>query len=295
MDVFASMKMYAAVVDGGSFAAAAGKLGVSRAMVSKQVQKLEEHLGTRLLNRTTRRISLTETGREFHERSVQILADVEDAEHGAARLTHTARGLLRVTIPLAYGQHRLAAIVGDYALAYPQVKLDIALSDRKLDIVEDGFDLAIRIGALPPSDLVARKIGSERSVVCGTPAYLARHGAPQLPSDLAGHACLGYTLTGAGNEWRLENIGDGAIASIAVNGPIKADNGDILRLAALRDAGLIFQPRFIVAGELAAGRLVQVLPQWQSGELGVHAVYPSRKHLSAKVRTFIDYLAERLA
>ena len=289
------MKMYAAVVDGGSFAAAAGKLGVSRAMVSKQVQKLEEHLGTRLLNRTTRRISLTETGREFHERSVQILADVEDAEQGAARLTRTARGLLRVTIPLAYAQHRLAAIVGDYALAYPQVKLDIALSDRKLDLVEDGFDLAIRIGALPPSDLVARKIGSERSVVCGTPAYLARHGAPQLPSDLAGRACLGYTLTGAGNEWRLENTGDGAMTTIAVNGPIKADNGDILRLAALRDAGLIFQPRFIVAGDLAAGRLVQVLPQWQSGELGVHAVYPSRKHLSAKVRTFIDYLAERLA
>lgn len=289
------MKMYAAVVDGGSFAAAAGKLGVSRAMVSKQVQKLEEHLGTRLLNRTTRRISLTETGREFHERSVQILADVEDAEQGAARLTRTARGLLRVTIPLAYGQHRLAAIVGDYALAYPQVKLDIALSDRKLDLVEDGFDLAIRIGALPPSDLVARKIGSERSVVCATPAYLARHGAPQLPSDLAGHACLGYTLTGSGTEWRLENTGDGAIATIAVNGPIKADNGDILRLAALRDAGLIFQPRFIVASDLAAGRLVPVLPQWQSGELGVHAVYPSRKHLSAKVRTFIDYLAERLA
>lgn len=285
------MKMYGAVVDGGSFAAAADKLGVSRAMVSKQIQKLEEHLGTRLLNRTTRRLSLTETGRAFYERSIQIMGDVEEAEQVAAQLTRMPQGILRVTIPLSYGQHRLAAVIGDYTLAYPQVRLDISLSDRKLDLIEDGLDLAIRIGAMPQSDLIARKIGAERSLVCATPAYLAAHGAPQTPADLAQHACLAYTLTGAGTDWRLEQVDGTAVAVIPVSGPIKADNGDILRLAALRGAGLLFQPNFIVADDLAAGRLVRVLPEWQSGEFGVYAVYPSRKHLSAKVRTFIDFLS----
>jgi DNA-binding transcriptional LysR family regulator len=289
MDLFASMKMYIAVVDGGSFAAAADKLEVSRAMVSKQVQKLEEHLGTRLLNRTTRRLSLTETGREFHERSLQIIGDVDEAEQIAGRMTRMPQGVLRVAIPLSYGQHRLGAIIGDYTQAYPQVQLDIALSDRKVDLVEDGFDLAIRIGALPQSDLIARKIGGVRSVVCASPAYLARHGTPQTPADLAGHACLGYTLTGGGADWRLEGA-DGPV-TVPIAGPIRADNGDIIRLAALSGAGVLFQPEFIVGADLDAGKLLRLLPDWQSAELGVYAVYPSRKHLSAKVRTFVDFLA----
>jgi DNA-binding transcriptional LysR family regulator len=289
MDLFSSMKMYVAVVDGGSFAAAADKLEVSRAMVSKQVQKLEEHLGTRLLNRTTRRLSLTETGREFYERSTQIMGDVDEAEQIAGRMTRMPQGVLRVTIPLSYGQHRLATIIGDYTQAYPQVQLDISLSDRKVDLVEDGFDLAIRIGSMPQSDLIARKIGGVRSIVCASPAYVARHGAPQAPAELARHACLGYTLTGSGADWRLESA-DGPV-SVPITGPIRADNGDILRLAALSGAGVVFQPWFIVGADIDAGRLVRVLPDWQSEELGVYAVYPSRKHLSAKVRTFVDFLA----
>ena len=293
MDLFASMRMYVAVVDGGSFAAAADKLDVSRAMVSKQVQKLEEHLGTRLLNRTTRRLSLTETGREFYERSMQIVSDVEEAEQIAGQMTRMPQGVLRVTIPLSYGQHRLAGIVGDYTQAYPQVQLDISLSDRKVDLIDEGFDLAIRIGAMPPSDLVARKIGGVRSIVCAAPAYLKKHGAPQAPADLAAHACLGYTLTGTGTEWRLEGP-DGTV-SIPISGPIRADNGDIIRLAALRGAGIVFQPQFIIGDDIDAGRLVRVLPEWQSAELGVYAVYPSRKHLSAKVRTFVDFVVQALA
>lgn len=293
MDLFASMRMYLAVVDGGSFAAAADKLGVSRAMVSKQIQKLEEHLGTRLLNRTTRRLSLTETGRAFHERSTQIMGDVAEAEQIAGQLTRMPRGVLRVTIPLSYGQHRLAAILGDYTQAYPQVQLDISLSDRKLDLIEDGFDLAIRVGTLPQSDLIARKIGAVRSIVCAAPSYLAAHGTPQTPAELAQHACLGYTLTGSGADWRLE--GPAGAHTVAIAGPMRADNGDILRLAALRGAGVLFQPHFIVDADLAAGRLVRLLPQWQSAEMGVYAVYPSRKHLSAKVRTFVDFMAQALS
>lgn len=292
MDLFVSMRMYVAVVDGGSFAAAADKLDISRAMVSKQIQKLEEHLGTRLMNRTTRRLSLTETGREFYERSIQIMGDVEEAEQIAGQMTRRPQGVLRVTIPLSYGQHRLAAIIGDYTQAYPQVQLDISLSDRKVDLIEDGLDLAIRIGAMPQSDLIARKLAGVRSIVCAAPAYLARHGAPQTPADLARHACLGYTLTGTGADWRLEGP-DGAVI-VPISGPIRADNGDIIRLAALSGAGILFQPHFIVDDDIETGRLVRILPDWQSAELGVYAVYPSRKHLSAKVRTFVDFLVAAL-
>lgn len=292
MDLFASMKMYVAVVDGGSFSAAAEQLGISRAMASKQIFQLEDHLGTRLLNRTTRKLSMTETGRVFYERSVQIMGDVDEAEQVAGQMTRRPQGVLRVTIPLSYGQHRLAGILGDYAQAYPQVQLDISLSDRKLDLIEDGLDVAIRIGAMAQSDLIARKIGSERSVVCASPAYLARHGAPRTPAELSHHACLGYTLSGSAAQWQLE--GPAGPVSVSVSGPIKADNGDILRLAALQGAGILFQPQFIVGDDIAAGKLVRVLPQWQSAELGVHAVYPSRKHLSAKVRTFVDFVAAAL-
>lgn len=292
MDLFASMKTYVAVVDGGSFAAAADKLEISRAMVSKQIQKLEEHLDTRLMNRTTRRLSLTETGRAFYERSLQIMSDVDEAQQIAGHMTRMPRGVLRVTIPLSYGQHRLAAIIGAYTQAYPQVQLDISLSDRKVDLVDEGFDLAIRIGAMPQSDLIARKIGAERSIVCAAPAYLDRHGAPATPADLGAHACLGYTLSGSGSEWKLE--GPGGPLAVPIAGPIRADNGDIIRLAALGGAGIVFQPHFIVDDDIAAGRLVRVLADWQSAELGVYAVYPSRKHLSAKVRTFVDFLAEAM-
>lgn len=292
MDLFSSMRMYVAVVDGGSFASAADKLDISRAMVSKQIQKLEEHLGTRLLNRTTRRLSLTETGREFYERSTQIMNDVEEAEQVAGQMNRTPQGVLRVSIPLSYGQHRLATIIGDYTQAYPKVQLDISLSDRKVDLIEDGFDLAVRIGVMPQSDLIARKIGGVRSIVCASPTYIARHGAPHTPAELSSHACLGYTLTGSGADWRFETP-DGPLV-VPISGPIRADNGDIIRLAALSGAGILFQPHFIVGDDLAAGRLVQLLPEWQSAELGVYAVYPSRKHLSAKVRTFVDFLAAAL-
>lgn len=292
MDLFNSIKMYVAVVEGGSFAAAADKLAISRAMVSKQIQKLEEHLGTRLLNRTTRRLNMTETGREFYERSTQIMSDLDEATQIAGQMTRTPQGVLRITIPLSYGQHRLATIIGDYAQIHPQVQLDISLSDRKLDLIEDGFDLAIRIGSMPQSDLIARKIGGVRSIVCASPAYLARYGIPKTPAELGQHTCLGYTLTGGGTDWSFESA-DGPV-NIPIKGQIRADNGDIIRLAALSGAGVLFQPHFIVGEDLEHGRLLRLLPEWQSAELGIYAVYPSRKHLSAKVRTFVDFLVSAL-
>lgn len=293
MDIFASMKVFTAVVDAGSFARAADRLDMSKAMVSKYVSNLEDHLGTRLLNRTTRRLSMTEAGSAYYQRCVQILSDVHEAEQAAGHQSAVPRGTLKLTMPLAYGLHRLGPLLADYVARYPEVKLDLSLSERRVDLIEEGFDLAVRIGALPESGLIARKLGSVRAVACASPAYLEKHGTPATPDDLAGHSCLGYTYTNSGDEWRMQHAGEER--AIPIRGSIKADNGDMLRLAALSGAGLIFQPLFIVADDLQAGRLVEVLADYPSAELGIYALYPSRKHLSAKVRTFVDFLVVRLA
>jgi DNA-binding transcriptional LysR family regulator len=292
MDIVASMKVFVAVVDASSFAGAAERLEMSRAMASKYVSGLEDHLGTRLLNRTTRRLSLTEAGSQFYERSVQILADVSEAEHIAGHMAAEPRGVLKVTMPLAYGLHRLGPVISEYARRYPKVKLDLSLNDRKIDLVEEGFDVAIRIGKLPESGLIARKLGGVQSIVVGAPTYFEQHGTPQIPEDLANHVCLGYALSSGGDEWRLR--GANGLVVVRCTGPIRADNGDMLRLAAVHGAGLIFQPRFIVDDDVQAGRLVAVLTEYSPEELGVFAVYPSRKHLSPKVRTFVDFLVAYL-
>ncbi len=293
MDIVAGMKIFTAVVDNSSFAAAAERLDISRAMTSKTVAALEEHLGTRLLNRTTRRLSLTEEGMAFYERSVQILVDIWEAEQVAGRTATEPRGTLKVTVPLAYGLHRLGPVIAAYVKRYPQVTLNLSLSDRKVDLVEEGYDVAIRIGRLPESGLIARKLGTVHSVIVGAPDYFGRYGRPKLPADLTNHVCLGYSLTNMGDEWRLQ--GPDGIVSIRSTGSIKADNGDILRLAAVAGSGLIFQPWFIVEEDLRAGRLERVLEKYTSEELGIYAVYASRRYLSAKVRTFIDFVLSHLA
>jgi DNA-binding transcriptional LysR family regulator len=293
MDILAGRRVLVAVVDAGSFAAAARRLDMSRAMVSKYVLGLEDHLGTRLLNRTTRRLSLTESGSVFYERSVQIIADVTEAEQVAGHMAAEPRGVLKMTMPLAYGLHRLGPAISDYANRFPKVKLDLSLSDRKVDLIEEGFDLAIRIGKLSESGLIARKLGTEHSIIVGAPAYFERYGEPKTPGDLTNHVCLGYSLASAGDEWRL--YGADGLVTVRSTGSVKADNGDILRLAALNGTGLIFQPHFIVDEDVRAGRLRQVLGDYASEELGIYAVYPSRKHLSAKVRTFVDFLVAQLS
>ncbi len=290
MDTLTSMRVFTAVAGAGSFTGAADRLDMSRAMVSKYVINLEEHLGTRLLNRTTRRLSLTESGSAYYERCLQIISDVQEAEQAASQLTTKPRGTLKITMPVAF---RLGPVITDYLHLYPEVKLDISLSDRYVDLIEEGFDLAIRIGTLPESRLIARKLGVARSIVCASPAYLKQRGSPTQPADLTNHSCLGYTYTNSGNEWHLKNKDIEEVIHIA--GTIKANNGDMLRLAALNGAGLIFLPLFIVEEDLQAGRLVQVLSDYTSAEFGIYAVYPSRKHLSAKVRTFVDFFVGQLS
>lgn len=291
MDTLTSMQVFATVVEAGSFAAAAERLELSRAMVSKHLAHLENHLGARLLNRTTRRLSLTESGATYFERCQLILKDVEEAELATTELTSVPRGTLRLTVPLVFGVLHIAPLIADYLSIHPDAKLDFTLDDRNVDLVNEGYDLAIRIGNLAETGLIARKFASDMLVVCGAPDYFRRHGVPRVPEDLSNHTCLGYSYDDSVNEWRFS--GPDGEHVVQVSGNLRANNGDLLRVAALGGAGIVVQPRFLVGADLRAGRLQSVLTEYRSRELGIYAVYPSRKYLSAKVRTFIDFLVER--
>ena len=291
MDVLSAMRAFVAVVDTGSFAAAAERLELSRARLTKMIQDLEEHLGTRLLNRTTRRLNLTEAGVAYHERCAAILADVAEAEEVAGHLTALPRGTLKLTVPVSFGILKIAPLLGGFLERHPEVSVDMTLNDRKVDLIDEGFYLAIRVGALAESGLIARRLATDHIVICAAPAYLKRHGTPRTPQDLARHACLSYTYATTGDEWRF--TGPAGEVSVRIRGPLRANNGDTLRLAALSGAGIIRQPTFLVQRDLDAGRLVRLLGDYQSSELGIYAVYPTR-FLSAKVSAFIDYLSAAL-
>ncbi|HEX3498477.1 MAG TPA: LysR family transcriptional regulator [Stellaceae bacterium] len=291
MDRVTGLSVFAKVVESSSFAAAARHFGLSPAMVSKHIRALEERLGARLLNRTTRRVSPTEIGRVFYERATRILADIDDAEQEASALQATPRGLLRVNGPLSFGTRQLAPAIADYLAACPGVEIDVTLNDRVADLVEEGFDLAIRIARLADSSLIARRIAPCLIVACAAPSYLAKHGAPQRPADLGAHNCLGYSYAALRNEWRF--TGPEGVESVRVAGRLNANNGDLLRLAALRGEGIILQPSFIVGDDLAAGSLAPILPGYAPDELVIQAVYPHSRHLSVKVRSFVEFLVAR--
>ncbi|MDR3534185.1 MAG: LysR family transcriptional regulator [Rhodopila sp.] len=288
MDRLAAMAAFVQVVERGGFTAAAEELRLSRAMVSKHVQDLEEHLGARLLNRTTRKVSLTEIGRVYHERCAEILAEIAETEGAVGDLQARPRGRLRINAPVSFGALHLAALIADYMEAQPEVTIALTLNDRVVDLVEEGYDLAIRIARLPDSSLIARRLAPCRLVVCASPGYLGAHGRPRHPRDLTGHNCLGYSYGQARGEWRFEGP-DGAVA-VRVRGSLEANNGDVLRAVALRGRGLVLVPSFIVGEDLMAGRLIPVLPEYRVPELTIHAVYPHARHLSAKVRSFVDFL-----
>ena len=293
MDTLTSMKVFTAVVEAGSFTAASERIEMSRAMVSKYVAGLEARLGTRLLQRTTRKLKLTESGASYFERCVPIMAAIVEAEEGAVNLNASPRGTLRLTMPVSFGILHKGPMISAYLKQYPEVKIDIQLTDRRVDLIEEGLDLAVRIGALAESGLIARKLASDSLVVCGSPDYFERHGVPRTPTDLAHHNCLVYTYSKSGEEWKMSGP-DGHFA-IKVSGSLRATNGDMVKLASLGGVGLMRQPRFLVGEELRAGRLMEVLADYRDGDLGIYAVYPSRTYLPAKVRTFIDFMATELA
>lgn len=292
MDRYLEMQTFVAVVDAGSFAGAADALGSSRAAVSRHVGRLESRLGVRLLHRTTRRLSLTEEGEVFYARCRELLADVEEAESEISSRSGAVGGLLRVNVPVTYGIVHLAALWGPFRDRHPKVRLDITHSDRIADLVEEGYDLAIRIAALPSSTFISRRLATTRIVPCASPAYLAAHGTPRQPADLKEHAIIGYSYLASGDEWHF--VGPDGPVSVKTQPCIRANSGDVCRAAALAQQGIALQPTFLVGEDLADGSLVELMPEYRSPELGIYAVYPTRKHVAPKVRALIDFLAERL-
>lgn len=289
MDRLNSMKTFVEVVNNEGFTAAAHRIGLSRAQVSKSVMQLEAHLGARLLNRTTRRVSLTEIGRIYYERCKDILNDIDEIEALAGKQSGQPRGTLRIAAPTSFGVLQLNSAIPGYINQYPDVRISMSLNDRFVDMVAEGFDLAIRIAALEDSSLVARRIAPCKRVLVASPDYLANHGEPKVPQDLAIHRCLVYANDLQPGSWTL--AGDEGPEVIRVNGPVCADNGDLLKEAAVAGLGVTLLPTFIVGPELRAGRLVQVLEPYCPDEISVYAVFPSRRYVSANVRTFVDYLA----
>ncbi|MDR7375937.1 DNA-binding transcriptional LysR family regulator [Rhodoferax ferrireducens] len=293
MDRFLEMQTFCAVVDAGSFVKAAETLGLSKAAVSRYVGELESRLGVRLLHRTTRRLSLTEEGQVFHVRSKELLAGVDEAEMEITSRSAAASGLLRINAPVTFGILHLAPLWGLFRSQHPQVSLDITLADRLVDLVEEGYDMAIRIATLPSSTLVSKRLASTRMLVCASPQYLAAHGTPQVPADLAGHAVIAYSYWASKDDWQFD--GPAGPVSVRTRACMHTNSGDTCRAAALAHQGVILQPSFLVGADLAAGRLVQLLPGYQAMEMGIYAVYPTRKHVAPKVRALVDFLAGEFA
>lgn len=292
-DRFEEMRVFAAVVEAGGFTAAAARLGMSKAAVSRHVAELEERLGVRLLHRTTRRLSTTAEGELFHARCRELLDRLEEAEAELGSGSTTAQGVARVNVPLSFGLMHLAPLWPRLLERHPGLELDVSLSDRVVDLVDEGYDLAVRIGQLPASSLVSRRLASTRLVACAAPAYLAAHGAPARPAELARHAVIGYSLFASGDTWSFS--GPAGEESVKVQPRMRTNNGDTCRAAALAGQGIILQPSFMVGADLAEGRLVELMPGWRSIALGIYAVYPSRKFLAPKVRVIIDFLVEAFA
>lgn len=293
MDRFEEMRVYLAVADAGSFAAAADQLAMSRPAVSRHVAQLESRLGVRLIQRTTRRLSLTSEGESFLARARDLLAGVEAAEAEAGARSAEPTGRVRVNVPVTFGVLHLAPLWPRFRARHPGVRFDITLSDRQVDLVDEGFDLAVRIAALPDSTLVSRQLASTRMVLCASPGYLRRRGRPRHPRELAGHDVIAYSYWSPRDEWTLRGPA-GEEARVRVDPVLRANNGDTCLAAARAGQGLTLQPSFLAGPDLADGRLVEVLPRWQAGALGIHAVYPSRRHLLPKTRLLVDFLAEAL-
>jgi DNA-binding transcriptional LysR family regulator len=292
MDKLTSIRAFTRVVQHGNFAAAARELRLSRSAVSKYVIELERELGAQLLVRTTRSASPTENGQAYYERCIAILADLEEADRAVASLQSEPRGLLRINAPMSFGTLHLGRAVADFMEKYPELQIQLVLSDQQIDPVQEGFDVTLRIADLPSSSLIARKIAPAARVVCAAPSYLARRGLPKHPSELRDHDCLTYGYLATGNQWKL--TGPDGDHWIQIPWTLCSNNGEVLRDAVVKGRGIALLPTFIVGADLQEGSLRSVLTDYRAPEISVYAIYPQTRHLSVKVRVFIDFLIERL-
>lgn len=290
MEALNDLAVFVRVVERGSFTAAAEDLALSKAVVSKYVSRLEARLGARLLNRTTRRLTLTEAGSVLFERGGRALGELAEAEQDVARLTGAPRGQLRISAPMSFGILHLAPRLPAFLSRHPAIALDVQLDDRMVDLVRERIDVAIRITQLADSSLVARRLAPCRQVVCAAPSYLKREGAPQAPSELTRRNCFTYSLLRNAQDWRFQAPGGRWIA-VSARGNLRSNNTLALREAALAGAGIMHCPTFYVGDDLASGRLVPLLQGYRVPELSIYAVFPERRQLAPKVRAFVDFAA----
>jgi len=292
MDRLSAIEAFVGVAETASFSAAARKLGTSKSAISRHVSALEMRLGARLFHRTTRALTLTEAGHGYLDRAQRLLADLEEADRAVGQLQAAPRGRLRINAPMSFGFLHLAPAIPDFLARHREVDIDLVMNDRFVDLVDEGFDVAVRIGTLANSSLIARRLAPIRRVVCASPEYLRQRGFPKTPDDLKAHICLPNTNISRLHEWRFQTP-DGKSWPVEIRGRLSANNGDALRVAALKGLGLTFLPTFIAGADLKTGALVPVLEAFVPQDMTLNAVYPHARHLSPKVRAFVDFLIQR--
>ena len=291
MDRLTAMELFVRIVETGSFSAVAREMDMNQPTVSKQLSALEQKLKTRLLNRSTRQLSLTEAGSEYYEACKRILDEVREAESNVGRLQGQLAGQLKVNTSIALGQMYVGPLTLKFQKQHPGLEVDLSLVDRFVDVVEEGVDVAIRVGRLSDSNLVARRLGKTRRVAVATPAYLKKHGTPKTPEDLVNHNCLLYAYLSTGSEWMFQGP-DGKEIRVKVSGNFRANNGEAIRQAVLADLGVAVAPEWIALRDLESGAIRSILTNYAPTLMDIHAVYPSGRHLSAKVRAYVDFLQQ---
>ena len=292
MDRFENMRTFVRVVEAGSISGAADRLSVAKSAVSRRLKELEEHLGVELFHRTTRRMNLTDTGRAFYHQSVRILEDVLEAELATSQAHGTLKGSLKIALPSTFGLMHMGPAINEFLREHPQIEFDLDFNDREVDLMQEGFDLAIRIANLPDSSLIARRLSPIRTVMCASPSYLERMGTPQAPSELKQHQCLVYSLLRDYEYWYLTDS-NGKETRTKIRPYLKASTGEFLKDAAVEGWGIILVPSFIAYKEIESGKLVQVLKDYKPPQLDAYAIYPQTRHLSQRVRAFVDFLVKR--
>ncbi len=293
MEGFAAIPVFVAVVEHGGFSPAARSLGISKSAVSKRINQLEQQLGVKLLHRTTRKLSLTEAGKHYFEHAAKANNAAKDAEDAVAQLQGEPQGLLRINTPMSFGRLHIAPLIGKFLQRYPKITIDMMMDDKVVDLVAEGFDVAIRAGNLPDSSLIIRKLAPLKSVLCASPEYLKQHGIPQTIEQLAAHNCLQFSYSRDLKEWTF--MRDGQSQSIEIKGNYRVNNSEALREAMLQGLGIGRLPTFVAGPDIVAGRLISLLNQYQMPSQSIYAVFSERQFLPAKVRAFVDFAIEHLA
>lgn len=292
MNRFDNMNTFIQVVEAGSISGAADRLGVAKSAVSRRLKELESHLGVELFHRTTRKMNLTDTGRTFYHQAVRILEDVVEAELATSQAHGELKGRLKVALPLSFGLMHLGPAIADFLQEHPNIEFDLDFNDREVDLMQEGFDLAIRIANLPDSSLIARRLTSIQIVTCASPAYLKRMGIPKKPDELISHQCLVYSLLRDFENWHFYDA-NGELRQTKIHPYLKSTNGEFLRSAAVEGLGVVNMPLFITHEEIKSGALVPLLTEHKKPQLDAYAIYPQTRHLSQRVRAFVDFLVNR--